>query len=292
MYYLSTRWFGVFLHDGKKILDHILFPKKVSSLKGRIEKIRNGEVLEEERRLAKGKDVLSSDKRLIYITRYSENIPYIEIKPEDFMFSYKDLRKALIRISKEKISKEMSKEDLQIIQMIKDMNELVKMSNVLSERIREWKDLTVQDGIEIVEELKKEVDRSLEEIKTKIEKKMKILAPNLSALLGPIIGAELISLAGGLEKLAKLPASSIQIIGAEKALFRYKHGKGTPPKHGIIFRHQLIRSAKPKQRGRLSRFLASKVSIAVRADAFTGNIICNELKKDIDEFLSKLNSKK
>ncbi|HID25491.1 MAG TPA: C/D box methylation guide ribonucleoprotein complex aNOP56 subunit, partial [Thermoplasmata archaeon] len=62
---------------------------------------------------------------------------------------------------------------------------------------------------------------------------MQKVAPNLAAVAGPLLGARLITLAGGLDRLARMPASTIQIIGAERALFRYKHGEGTPPKHGV-----------------------------------------------------------
>jgi len=289
MLYLQTRWFGVFLHDGEKLLDYVLFPRDRESLKERIEKIWRGEILEEEKRLIKNKKVISSDRRLTSISEYADNIPFLKIQPEDFGFDYNDLRKILLDIAGKKVDEELGREDLQIIQMVKNIDELVKISNILSERIREWKNLSIHHGIEIVEKLKREVDKSIEEIKSKLEEKMESVAPNLSNLLSPILGAELISLAGGLERLAKLPASSIQILGAEKALFRYKHGKGTPPKHGIIFRHHIVRSAKSKHRGKISRFLASKISMAAKADAFTGNIVYDELKREVEEFVSKVN---
>lgn len=288
MRYLQTTWFGVFLHDGKKVVDHILFPKEVDLLREKVEKIWNGEVLDEERKIAKGKEIVTADERLSSIAEYDEDAPIINIRPEDFGFDRDVLRKVLIGIAKKRVEKELSREDLQIIQMVKNLEELTKISNVLSERIAEWKNLPVQCGVEIVEKLKKEVDRSIDDIKTKLEEKMKEVAPNLSNLLNPILGAQLIAIAGSLEKLAKLPASSIQILGAEKALFRYKQGKGTPPKHGILFRYHLVRSAKPKERGKISRFLASKISVAAKADAFTRNLIHDKLKKEIEEFMEKM----
>jgi len=288
MRYLQTTWFGVFLHDGEEIIDYILFPKEVDLLQEKVEKIWNGEILDEERKIAKGKEVVTADGRLSPIARYDRDAPVINIRSEDFGFDRDVLRKVLIGIAKKRVEKELSREDLQIIQMVKNLEELTKISNVLSERIAEWKNLPVQCGVEIVEKLKKEVDRSIDDIKTKLEEKMKEVAPNLSNLLNPILGAQLIAIAGSLEKLAKLPASSIQILGAEKALFRYKQGKGTPPKHGILFRCHLVRSAKPKERGKISRFLASKISVAAKADAFTRNLIHDKLKEEIEEFMAKI----
>ena len=85
-----------------------------------------------------------------------------------------------------------------------------------------------------------------------------------------------------------MPSSSIQILGAEKALFRYKQGKGTPPKHGIIFKHPYVRSAKLKDRGKIARVLSSKISIASKADAFTGNLIYKKLEEDLKRFLKSI----
>ncbi|KAJ1038060.1 hypothetical protein NDA11_006287 [Ustilago hordei] len=99
--------------------------------------------------------------------------------------------------------------------------------------------------------------------------KMHLVAPNLSALLGEIIGARLISHAGSLTNLAKYPASTVQILGAEKALFRALKTKGNTPKYGLIYHASAIARAAPKNKGRMSRFLANKISIASRIDCFS-----------------------
>ncbi|MEE8168493.1 MAG: hypothetical protein V3T58_06440 [Candidatus Hydrothermarchaeales archaeon] len=111
-----------------------------------------------------------------------------------------------------------------------------------------------------------------------ISYKMQEVAPNLSSLAGALVGAKLISLAGGLEKLARMPGSRIQVIGAEKALFRHLRKKGTPPKHGAIFQHPLIKTAPWWQRGRIARSFAGKIAIAARADAYSKAYIADELK--------------
>ena len=99
---------------------------------------------------------------------------------------------------------------------------------------------------------------------------MNNIAPNLSSIAGPTIGARLIAKSGGLLKLAKLPSSTIQVVGAEKALFRSLKSGSRPPKHGIIFQHDKVHSSPKWQRGKIARSLASKIAIAARIDAFRG----------------------
>ncbi|MCJ1256328.1 snoRNP complex protein nop56 [Lignoscripta atroalba] len=99
--------------------------------------------------------------------------------------------------------------------------------------------------------------------------KMGVVAPNLAALIGEIVGARLISHAGSLTSLAKYPASTVQILGAEKALFRALKTKGNTPKYGLIYHSSFIGRAGQKNKGRISRFLANKCSIASRIDNFS-----------------------
>lgn len=99
--------------------------------------------------------------------------------------------------------------------------------------------------------------------------KMSIVAPNLAALIGETVGARLISHAGSLTNLAKYPASTVQILGAEKALFRALKTKGNTPKYGLIYHSSFIGRAGQKNKGRISRFLANKCSIASRIDNFS-----------------------
>jgi len=102
-----------------------------------------------------------------------------------------------------------------------------------------------------------------------LKKKMDVVAPNLSALLGETIGARLISHAGSLTSLAKYPASTVQILGAEKALFRALKTKGNTPKYGLLFHSSFIGRAQQKNKGRTSRYLANKCSLASRIDCFS-----------------------
>ncbi|HET6404556.1 MAG TPA: hypothetical protein VFH78_07905 [Candidatus Thermoplasmatota archaeon] len=95
------------------------------------------------------------------------------------------------------------------------------------------------------------------------------VAPNVAALLQPVLAARMLKQAGGLRRLATMPAGTIQTLGAEKALFRHiKEGK-RPPKHGFLMQHPLVHRAPRYHRGALARSLAAKVALAARADAFT-----------------------
>ena len=101
-----------------------------------------------------------------------------------------------------------------------------------------------------------------------LEEKMSTVAPNLSALIGETVAARLIQKAGSLTSLAKCPASTVQILGAEKALFRALKTKGNTPKYGLIYHSSFIGRASAKNKGRISRYLANKCSIASRIDSF------------------------
>jgi len=123
-----------------------------------------------------------------------------------------------------------------------------------------------------------------------LSSKMHNVAPNLGALLGEQVGARLIAHAGSLTNLAKYPASTVQILGAEKALFRALKTRGKTPKYGLLFNSSYIGKAKQKNKGRISRYLANKCSIASRVDCFaetTSDIFGQKLKEQVRE-LSKI----
>merc|ERR1712212_884696 len=109
------------------------------------------------------------------------------------------------------------------------------------------------------------------ELSSYLQNKMALVAPNLATLIGDTVGARLISHAGSLTNLAKAPASTVQILGAEKALFRALKTRGNTPKYGLIFHSSFIGRAGAKNKGRISRYLANKCSIASRIDCFTEN---------------------
>merc|ERR1711885_114020 len=126
------------------------------------------------------------------------------------------------------------------------------------------------------------------ELSTYLRSKMSVVAPNLAVLIGDTVGARLISHAGSLTNLAKCPASTVQILGAEKALFRALKTKGNTPKYGLIFHSSFIGRAGAKNKGRISRYLANKCSIASRIDAFSEDattIFGSKLKEQVEDRL-------
>lgn len=125
-----------------------------------------------------------------------------------------------------------------------------------------------------------------------LEKLLKEIAPNFSELAGPTIAAKLISKAGGIGKLARSPSSFIQLIGAEKSLFRYLHGKGKSPRFGILVMHPLIQNAPEKLKGRVARTLASKLSIAVKMDYYSKEYKADKLKQELQERVKEILSSK
>merc|ERR1711981_1170869 len=121
-----------------------------------------------------------------------------------------------------------------------------------------------------------------------LQAKMATVAPNLAALIGEVVAARLISHAGSLTNLAKYPASTVQILGAEKALFRALKTRGNTPKYGLIFHSSFIGRAGAKNKGRISRYLANKCSIASRIDCFSEEsttIFGSKLKEQVEDRL-------
>jgi nucleolar protein 56 len=116
-----------------------------------------------------------------------------------------------------------------------------------------------------------------------LEHIMKKYCPNLLELAGTTIGAKLMELSRGLKHLALLPASTIQLLGAEKALFRHITSGSKSPKYGVLFAHPLIQKARKEERGKAARMLADKLSLCARLDYFKGEFKAKEYKKELEE---------
>ncbi|MCX8172912.1 MAG: RNA-processing protein [Archaeoglobaceae archaeon] len=204
---------------------------------------------------------------------------------------YSILRKIAIKVSEERVEKELKSDDKYVIALVKALEKLEEAINTLKEK---------KDDLEIVREteIQKEFVESIQSleklrrrIEEEIEKVMKIVAPNLTEVAGAKIGAKLIEKFGSLENLAKAPASKIQISGAEKSLFmaiaRIKKGKEAKiPKHGIIFTHAFVRNLPKSKRGKMARFLSAKISIASKIDFFRGELeegLFDSLKRRFEE---------
>ena len=121
-----------------------------------------------------------------------------------------------------------------------------------------------------------------------IDDVLKQVAPNMTAVVGAPLSARLISIAGSLDNLAKMPASTLQVLGAEKALFRSLKTGARPPKHGVIFQHTAIHQSPRWQRGKIARALSGKLSIAARVDAFGGTFVGEQLRDNVNKKVDEI----
>jgi len=170
----------------------------------------------------------------------------------------------------------VSKEDFEKAGFSKDK---VEMLCLIKEKSRGG-DIS-EKNFAIVESLAKQILNLFElrkNIEDHVEEQMNEQAPNISAILGTAVGARILARAGSLRRLATMPASTIQILGAEKALFRSLKTGANPPKHGILFQHALVHAAPRWQRGKIARAIAAKAAIAARVDVFGGGL--NEMLLD------------
>ncbi|MBA3045036.1 MAG: ribosomal biogenesis protein [Candidatus Thermoplasmatota archaeon] len=136
------------------------------------------------------------------------------------------------------------------------------------------------------------VIKEKEAIEKYIGQRMKEIAPNLTHLAGPLVGARLISLTGGMDRLSKLPSSTIQLLGAEKALFKHLKDNARPPKHGVIFQHPLIHRSPPWQRGKIARVLAAKLGMAIKIDMYgDGRFVGPELEAALSKRVEEIRKK-
>jgi nucleolar protein 56 len=211
------------------------------------------------------------------------------------------LRNLCFFIAEAKISAHLRRKDIELLQMVRMLDELDEVINLLTERAVEWyrtknpsfsRKYRSLSGKRIVQMMKKEHDRAfaeiiadieqLQESRTRLMHEVTRLAdtvlPNCSALIGGLVAGRLLSRAGSLEELARLPASSIQVLGAQSALFSHMRSGSPSPKHGIIFQHRRVHNASREFRGRVARVLAAKLGIAARIDYFRQEIDHNFLK--------------
>lgn len=191
--------------------------------------------------------------------------------------------------------KELTQEKLHDLAAIVDDDEAVAQSVIDAGKHSMGQDISATDMENVVAFAKRVV--SLAEYRKSLYSylvsKMSVVAPNLAALIGEVVGARLISHAGSLTNLSKYPASTVQILGAEKALFRALKTKGNTPKYGLLYHSSFIGRASTKNKGRISRFLANKCSIASRIDNFSeepstkfGDVLRSQVEERLEFYAS------
>lgn len=343
---------GVFALDHKKrIVEKSLFPSDPEKIMEKMDKLEKGLVTEELEEIlgkTKDKDIVSN----INFTREGFNIEFRD-KLSAAEYLKENLRKVALETgfvdtqtqfngliseiqilkTKEKI-KSGSKKDRIAMQAASCLDDLIDISNRLSERLHEWYgyyypelehmvkdnnkyaetlnknlirekikgfsgtvgiDLDEKD-LEIMRDLSKkteEIFQLSENVEAYLGKIMPEVVPNTTAIAGPVLTAKLLVLAGGMQNLAKMPSSTIQLLGAEKALFRFMKNKKNvdPPKYGILFLHPEVTNAPAELKGKVARAVASEISMASKTDFYTEEDKTDKykkkLKKRIKEILKK-----
>ncbi len=222
---------------------------------------------------------------------------YVDSKPE----YYDRLHDLSIEATRREINERERADDQQLKHAVRAMDDCERVANELAERVAEWAGSRRDDaetGITYARALAEEgeredtsedtqlislacrvrdLDNEAASFRSHIERTAPEVAPNLSALAGPVLAARLIALAGGLKELARKPAGTVQVLGAEEALFSHLRGHAPSPKYGVIFIHEAIQGTAPEHRGSAARALAGKLAIAARVDHYSG-----ERKPELD----------
>ncbi len=206
---------------------------------------------------------------------------------------YEWLQTVAIEATRDAVREHERADDQQLIHMLRSLDDCQRQANELAERVSEWGSSRLAEsghGIgyarmvanhepadPVGQRLKAlgrrcvELHEEATAIETAIKRHAPSVAPNLTALAGPILAARLIALAGGLESLAKMPSSTVQVLGAEDALFAHLRGEAPSPKHGVIYTHEYVRGTHPEERGSAARAVAGKLTIAARIDHYAGD---------------------
>ena len=290
--YLLTKWFGCFLiNEDGEIIKKKVFSQDKESLLVILKQIKNNQVLKEEINISKDYFPIVAEKRLQQLGSYQPYNDFFLKYQFDFStygYSIDLLHTVLSQMTEEQIFQDLSIVDYQVIQQVNALDELQHIANMLCERIVSWDMYPNKNQLQVpLQQVIESVEINQAKLKQQIELIVKELAPNVSEVAGPMIAARLLAHAGSLRKLAMLPSSSIQLLGAEKALFRFKKEGGKPPKHGVIFQHPLICKVPYNQRGKNARLLSAKISIAAKADMFTKRFIAPSLKERLSDQMMK-----
>lgn len=206
---------------------------------------------------------------------------------------YERLHGVALETARRAVQAREGADDQQLIHTVRTMEDLERTANELAERLDEWAGSLglaegggidgarriierppgdeVPDSLSDVAEQIVELDEQRDSMRRRVERHAPAVAPNLSALAGPILAARLIALAGSLQSLARMPSGTVQVLGAEEALFAHLRGEAPSPKHGVIYTHEAVRGTRPADRGSAARALAGKLSIAARVDHYSGD---------------------
>ena len=206
---------------------------------------------------------------------------------------YERLRAAAVAAARRGARDAERADDRQLVHAVRAMDDCERTANELAERVADWAGSRYDDAGAGVEYARRVADRTPEDaaderlvalaervdaladeaadLRAFVERSAPDVVPNLAALAGPVLAARLLALAGGLDALAKQPSGTVQLLGAEDALFAHLRGNAPSPKHGIIYTPEAVRGTHPDHRGSAARALAGKLTIAARIDRYSGD---------------------
>lgn len=203
------------------------------------------------------------------------------------------LRELCFAMAEQQIRREYAGRDTELLQMVRTLDEMDEAINLLSERVTEWHQVrhptfsrkyrrtpahvqvnriakTGKGALGRAAVQVEQLAAARTDLAKEVSSRANRVLPNTSALIGGLVAARLMSHAGGLLPLSRLPASAIQVLGAKTALFAHLRTRSPSPKHGIIFQHRRVHNAPKERRGKVARALAAKLAIAARLDYFRG----------------------
>jgi len=225
---------------------------------------------------------------------------------------YERLREATLAAAREGVREREAADDQQLIHAVRALEDTRRVANELTERVAEWagtRDVDAAVNREYIETLAERdpedpvetrqvslasrivaLHEESEALHSFVEQAAQSVAPNLAALAGPELAARLVAHAGSLDALAKKPAGTMQVLGAEDALFAHLKGGAPSPKHGVIYTHEYVRGTHPENRGSAARALAGKLTIAARIDHYSGEYR-PELEAELDDRIERIRAR-
>ncbi|MFB6195042.1 MAG: NOP5/NOP56 family protein [Haloplanus sp.] len=225
---------------------------------------------------------------------------------------YDALHDATVAATREAVHERERADDQQLKFAVRAMDDADRTANELAERVAEWagalfadagtgvggareiaaRDPTTPPERRVVSLAERVTDlvEEADDLRSFVERAAPAVAPNLSRMAGPVLAARLIALAGGLEELAKKPSGTVQVLGAEDALFAHLAGCAPSPKHGVIYTHDYVRNTRPEDRGSAARALAGKLAIAARVDHYSGDLRPS-IHEELDDRIATIRSR-
>ncbi|MFZ0698764.1 MAG: hypothetical protein WAN74_01000 [Thermoplasmata archaeon] len=295
-----STWFGSFLLEQGKVVRAYPCPTDIPAVHERIALRRAGELTPEDEHLVKeaaSADVGTRDRRLAERGLRLDLRLRGSVDPATLGIDPRLLRDPLMEEADRALHAGWDP-SIHVQEAVRATTDLDHIRNLLGERIGSWSSrdapetdpgdhaaaarLLLEDAASApgfsppdpslarARRRLAETYRSIESVRSDLEKAVEETVPkqcpNLSALLGPALAARMLAQAGGLDRMSRMPASTIQVLGAERAFFEHLRGRASPPRHGLLFLHPRIQSAGRAERGRLARALAGKTAIAARLD--------------------------